>query len=224
MILRTNDALANPLLRYVFGGEAIAQIDVILQSSWPESGIDCSWPAMRSMKEGRTGSLSDKLDTVLGPPILMVSVDATKGKGLTRCFDRRFEELGIEQAVVRMIMMGGDAMGTQNAFKSLFRCDSGSGVHLSHQVDISEVAKMIDENSRANVAHKRRSSPMSGYEAGSRTDELINADHLTGCSSDLDFAAILMFVGFAAPRPAMGLAIGTAWTGGRVHIGEVAWK
>ncbi len=110
MILRTNDVLANPLLRYVFGGAAIAQIDVILQSSWPESGIDCSWPAMGSMKEGRTGSLSDDLDTVLGLPILMVSVDCTEGHGLISILDGSMELLGSKDSMVTVIVFKLDIM------------------------------------------------------------------------------------------------------------------
>jgi hypothetical protein len=222
MILCPNDAFPYFLVGDIFSRKGVSEIDVVLQGCWPERGIDSGWPAMRSMQESRTCSLSHGLNTILCFAVLMMSIDATEGEGLSGSGDGRLEKLGVKQPIVRVVVMHSDAMGPKETFKGLLGCDGGSCIHLSHQVDVSEVAEMVNENSGANVAHQRGSSPMSGYETGSGTDELINADHLAWCSSDSEGAAILILDTFAPPRSAMGLAVGTARTSGGVHISEFA--
>ena len=125
---------------------------------------------MRCVKEGSTGCFIDVLDATFGDPILMVGVDATKGERLVSDANGFFEQLGVVKAVVGMVVGNSHSMVLGNAFERHFGFNGRFSIHLRHEVNVSEVGIVIDENSCTDVSILSRWTAVSGYKSGSRAD------------------------------------------------------
>ena len=112
-----DDSATLLLLRFILGGQGIAEIDVMLECSRPERGVDSSRPTVGRMEQGGPGSLCYILDSIFGFTVLMVCVDTAKRECLS-CFDYScLKNLSIEKAVIGVIVLRDCTMRLENSFK-----------------------------------------------------------------------------------------------------------
>ena len=75
---------------------------------------------------------SDILDSIFSLAILMMSIGSTKGESLVRLLNRFFEQFGVEESVIRMIMSNGHTMALGDSFERSFRFNSGFRIEFGH--------------------------------------------------------------------------------------------
>ena len=191
----------------------------MFESSRPERCMNGRRPTVGSIKEGSTSTSSDILNATFSLTILMVSIDATKGKGLVGTCNRSMEGRRIKESIVSMIMANSDRVGLGKVLKGKLGSNSGVGIHLGHEVDIGEVQKMINKDSCAKITLKCGTTLMGRNIARDRTNQLIHADNVSRMGSLTDVMTIVRATGL--PRSAMRFAISTARTHRRRDRGQV---
>ena len=118
-----------------------------------------------------------------------------------------------------MIMANANVMGCGEALESLFCSDGGGSSHLRHQMDVSKVRVMIDEDGSTNIAFLGGKATVDWNEARCWTYKLVNADHGTRRCTLPNFLFILDTL--EAGLTFLGFAVGTARTGGCINGSKV---
>ena len=104
--------------------------------------------------------------------------------------DRCFEYSSVKQTIVSMIMQVCDTVGECQFIVGLFSLNCRLNIHDSHQMNVSKVRKMINEDCDSNVSLFGREAAVNGDEAKSRADDLVHTDDLAWSSSLPNFLEI----------------------------------
>ena len=91
------------------------------------------------MEQLGPSSFGDVADSAFGLAILMVGADTGKGNGLLTEQDGGFEFYFCEAAVVRMIVLNGDAVLFGEALEGLLGIEGGITREVLHKVDIGKI-------------------------------------------------------------------------------------
>ena len=109
-------------------------MDVVLESARPEGRMKGLKPLMGRMKEGCASTLSH---------ITNASLDLTKRNGLIGRTNRRTKRSCVDQTVVTVVVSNSDIMRASKTLKSLLGSYRGCSVHLSYEINVCEIRKMI---------------------------------------------------------------------------------
>lgn len=200
--------------------KSVALVDIILQRSRPEGNMDGLGPTMGGVEKSSTGAFGDIANPILSLTILVVSVDTTEGKTLVGAVDRRTKFLGIEHAVVGVVVGNANAVRMGHALERLLGLDGGFSGKITHKVDECEIGGMIHEDRGADVTSVDETSFAGGNETRGGAHELIHTNHLARKGGRTEVTAILGPL--RTPRPAMSLTVGTARADGGFNRGKLA--
>ena len=117
------------------------------------------------MEKGGYGTLLDIANATLGLIILVMSVHAAKCHGVAGSADIIFESVRVKNTIFTMIVTNVNIVAEGNKLKSTFGFNSRQGIHLCHEVGVSEVRVVIHKDGSTDIPFSCRFDAVDRNEA-----------------------------------------------------------